>query len=108
MDAVSQFVRHGRNVTASAIVAAQHVRVVPRRERRAKSAAAFSAAHLGVNPTFAEKIRGERGKLFVKAAERGQNQGLSLRERKLFGLDCDRRVQVGVLEFVYCQQTSLE
>jgi len=66
--------------------------MVPWREGCAKGAAAFPAAHLGVNPTFAEKIRGERGKLFVKAAERGQDQGLSLRERKLFGLGCDRRV----------------
>ena len=82
--------------------------MVSRGERRAKGAPAFACAHLGVDPPFAEEVRGQGSKLLAKTTKGGQDKGLGLREGNLFSLGRNRRVQVRVLEGVQPEQAGLE
>src|SRR3954471_24769332 len=99
MNPVAEFMGDGGDVTACAIITAQHIRVMARRPGRTEGPAPLSGAYFGVNPAFAEEIVGNRRKLFAEPSESRQDQLPGLSEGNLFRLGLDRRVQVGVFQF---------
>src|SRR5260221_10661149 len=70
--------------------------------------AMLSGSHLVVDPSFVEKVRRQRGKVFIEAAERRKNEIFCLRESDLLDLGFDGRVDIGVLELVNLEQLRFE